>query len=528
MLNEFDPSETIDIPWMLPTLYWITGVAFGYIFHVLYGRALRRTAEEAAKRTIEHAKQDAALIVREAEVRSRDESLKRSEELEVEIRRHRAELMQVEQRIAEHEAAADTRLKTLDEQGRLLDTRMADLHQREEQIVLRQREVDAVVAEQRKQLQVIGGISAEDARRQLLERIEGELQVETARLVQRSQAEAAARAERNARDILATSIMRYAAPQTSEATTTALRLADDDMKGRLIGREGRNIRSLEATLGVNLIIDDTPQVVVISSFDPMRREVARLTIERLLADGRVQPSRIEEIAAQVAAELDDITRKAGEQAALELGIVNLPAEVVALVGRLKFRTSYGQNLLRHSVEMGHIMGMIASEMGQDQTIARRVGLLHDIGKALTHETGGSHAKAGADFLRKHGESAIVCNAVASHHEEANAESVFAVIARAADAITASRPGARMESTELYINRLGKLEEIARSFAGVSKCFALEAGREVRVIVEPAKIDDNAALLLARAISKRIEENLEYPGQIKVTVVRETRCIEFAR
>ena len=323
-------------------------------------------------------------------------------------------------------------------------------------------------------------------------------------------------------------IERYAADQVNEITTCTVHLPNDEMKGRIIGREGRNIRSLEAATGVNILIDDTPEVVVISGFDPLRREVARITLERLINDGRIHPGRIEEVVEKVQEEIDETIRQAGEAAIYELGLQGVAPELVRTIGKLKYRTSYSQNVLQHSIEMGHLMGNMASELGLNPIIARRIGLFHDIGKALTHEVEGSHAIIGADLIKRHGEEQLVVNAVAAHHHEVEQESAYAILATAADAMTAARPGARSETTEIYLKRLEELEEIANTYRGVEKSYAIQAGRELRVLVEPGKIDDNEALIMARNISRQIEDRMTYPGQIKVTVVRETRCVEFAR
>jgi ribonuclease Y len=374
----------------------------------------------------------------------------------------------------------------------------------------------------------MAALSPDDAKRMLMQRMEEELRAEAGELIRRLQKDALATAEREARKIIASAVERYAADQINEMTTSAVTLPNDEMKGRIIGREGRNIRALEAATGVNILIDDTPEVVVVSSFDPLRREIAKQSLERLIVDGRIHPTRIEEIVTKVQSEVDDTIRKAGEEAVYELGLQAMDPEVVKTLGRLKYRHSYGQNVLKHSVEMANLMGMMASDLGLDPSIAKRVGLLHDIGKAMDHHVEGTHALIGADFLKRHGESPLVCNAVAAHHNEVEAESIYAVLTKAGDAITASRPGARTETTDIYLKRLEKLEDIANNFRGVEKCYAIQAGREIRVIVEPAKIDDNEAMQMARNISKQIEHDMEYPGQIKVTVVRETRCVEYAR
>lgn len=371
-------------------------------------------------------------------------------------------------------------------------------------------------------------MSQEEARKILMQQLETELKTEAGTLIRRCHEEARQTAEREARDIIITAIERYATDQINEVTTSTVALPNEDMKGRIIGREGRNIRALEAATGVNILIDDTPEVVVISGFDPLRREVARLSLEQLMTDGRIHPARIEEVVAKVKEEVDDTIRKAGEEALYGLGIQKVSPELVRTLGRLKFRHSFSQNVLQHSIEMANLMGLMAGELDLDQSIAKRVGIFHDIGKALDHQIEGGHAVIGADLLKRHGEAAVVYNAVAAHHAEVQAESPYAHLATAADAITAARPGARSETTEIYLKRLEKLEEIANSYRGVAKSYAMQAGREIRVMVEPSKIDDHEAIQMARNISKQVEQEVQYPGQIKVLVIRETRSIEYAR
>jgi ribonuclease Y len=377
-------------------------------------------------------------------------------------------------------------------------------------------------------LQQVASMTEEQARRTLKAEVEADLVHDASSMIRRIQEDARANAEKQARDIIATAIERYAADQVSEVTTCTVSLPNEEMKGRIIGREGRNIRSLEAATGINILIDDTPEVAVISGFDPLRREVARVALENLINDGRIHPARIEEVVRKVQTEIDETIRESGEDALYELKLRGLAPDITRTLGRLKYRHSYGQNVLAHSIEMAHVMGMMASELGLDPAIARRIGLLHDIGKALDHTIEGSHAIIGADLIRKHGESATVVNAVAAHHNDVEPESVYAVLTKAADAITAARPGARSETTALYLQRLEKLEAIANSFRGVNKSYAIQAGREIRVLVEPTQISDGDAVQLARNVCKRVENELEYPGQIKVTVVRETRCVEYAR
>ncbi len=518
----------IEVPWLLPALYWVVGIAFGYAIHVIATRMTKTNAEHIAGEIIENAKKKGDVIVREAEVKGREEIQRVREQVENENHLRRQEIAQSEERIAQREALADQRNTSLNQKELQLDLKRSSLDDEEKRLNERRQEIEHQSQAGLKKLQEVAGLSAEDAKVVLLRKVDEELASEKAALIRRNHDEAVANAAEQARRIITIAVERYATEQIADASTTTVVLPSEEMKGRIIGREGRNIRSLEAALGVNVIIDDTPNVVVLSSFDPIRREVAKRTLEQLVVDGRIHPSRIEEMTQKVHAEMDAETQKAGEEAAEKLGLRGIAPEILNLVGRLRFRHSYGQNVLAHSIEMGRIMGLMAAEIGLDQSIARRCGLLHDIGKVLTQETEGSHAMAGADFLRKHGETAVVCNAVAAHHNEVPGESWYAELSRAGDAITSARPGARAETTEIYLKRLEKLEEIARSFPGVVKCFALEAGREIRILVEPSKIDDNQATVLARDVCRLIEHNLEYPGQIKVVVIRESRCTEYAR
>lgn len=518
----------IEVPWLLPALFWMTGVAIGYAIHVFASRRLQLSAERQAEETLRKAAHEAGVIVREANVKAEAELLRAREDADKEHWQNRKDLQIAEERIVQREAQLDRRSSALDEKERIVEERRAQIDRDQAAIQQEQKRLESLGREQDRQLQTVAALSPDEARRMLFARLEEELKAETSSLIRRRHDEAIARARDEARMVLVSAMERSAVDFTGDATTTTVVLPSDEMKGRLIGREGRNFRALESALCVNIVIDDTPGVVVVSSFDPVRREIARRTIEQLVIDGRIQPARIEEIAAKVQSELEADTLKAGEEAAAKLGLQGLDPEVIRQTGRLRFRHSYGQNVLQHSLEMGRIMGLMAAEMGLDPLVARRCGLLHDIGKVLAQDSGNSHALAGADFLRKHGESAVVCNAVGAHHSEVEAESIYAVLTRIADTVTASRPGARAESTDIYLKRLEKLEELARSFPGVAKCYAMEAGREIRVLVEPGKIDDVAALLLARDLTRLIEQHLEYPGQIKVTVIRETRFTEYAR
>jgi ribonuclease Y len=518
----------IEIPWLLPSLYWIIGVAFGYVFQSLLARMKQHDAQRSARVILEDAQRERANILREAGIEARNEVLKAREEFEKDTWARRQELAAIEERATQREMNVDRKLAALDQREQGLDRRQNELQRDREALQGRQAELQELLDEEQRKLAALAGLSPDQARAELMAKLAEGLRAESTALVHRVQEETTQSAEREARKIIATAVERYAADQVSEMTTSAIRLPNDEMKARIIGKEGRNIRALEAATGVNVLIDDTPEVVVLSSFDPIRREVARQAMERLIQDGRIHPGRIEEVVAKVQSELEETVRTVGEAAVYELGLTNVDPEVATAVGRLKFRHSYGQNVLRHSMEMAHLMGAMAGEMNLDPLVARRIGLFHDIGKAMDQSLDGGHAVVGADFLRKHGETPLVCNAVAAHHNAVEAESVYAVLTRAGDAMTAARPGARLETTEIYLRRVEKLEEIARSFPGVEKCYAIQAGREVRVIVEPTKINDADTLCMARDISKKIEENVDYPGQIKVTVVRETRCVEYAR
>jgi len=493
----------------------------GYALRVWLSRKALHLAENNIEALLGNAQREAEAIIREGKLQARDAVHQAREQFDVDTRARRQELKDLEDRLIQREAGIDRKLESL-------DRRLEDLDAQKALLAAEQRELDDLRAQHIQRLQEVTGLDRTTAETRLLQELERDLKAESATLVRRMQQDAHETAERDARKIIALAVERYASEQVNEMTTCAVSLPGEEMKGRIIGKEGRNIRAIEAATGVNILIDDTPETVVISGFDPLRREIARQSLEQLIADGRIHPARIEEVVHKVQSEIAGIIRTSGANALFELGLHGIEPAVEEMIGRLKFRHSYGQNVLKHSVEMGHLMGMMASELGLDAAIARRVGLLHDIGKAMDHAIEGSHALIGADFLKKHGETALVVNAVAAHHNEVEAESIYAILARAGDAMTASRPGARSENTEIYLKRLEKLEQIAGSFRGVSRCYAIQAGREVRVFVEPKSIDDHEALLLARNISRQIEHDMQYPGQIKVTVVRETRCVEYAK
>ncbi len=504
------------------------GILIGGLMQYLSERLKQMRAERDAKSAIANAQLQAEHIVKNAQLQAREEVLSARAKFEQETREHREQMQTKEERWTQREANLDRKLALLDKKEEKIEQELRKIDEDRQRLADREKELDALIQRKTDEIARIADLPREEARTLLMNRLQDELHAEAATLIRHVQQETRENAERTARDIIATAIQRYAADQAYEMTTSTVHLPNDEMKGRIIGREGRNIRALEAATGCDILIDDTPEVVVISGFDPLRREIARQALEMLIADGRIHPARIEEIIAKVQETLDERIRQAGEAAIYELGLHDVNPELMRLVGSLQFRHSYGQNVLQHSLEMAHLMAMMAGELGLDVTIAKRVGLFHDVGKAIDHKVEGSHAVIGADVLRKYNEPAIIINAVGAHHEDMAGESIYAVLAMAADAITAARPGARSETTEIYLKRLENLEKIAAGFRGVEKCFAIQAGREIRVLVEPSKIDDTEAMQLARNISKQIETTMQYPGQIKVTVIRETRCVEYAR
>jgi ribonuclease Y len=477
---------------------------------------------------LEAARQEAQTILREAKVAAQNEVHQAREEFEKENKERRRELGETEKRVAQRETNLDRKMELLDRKTEDVSKKEQLIIDREKELHKLQGELDEIKKRARLELERVAGLTAEQGKAALLAQLEDEIRADGAAMTRRIVDEARENGDREARRLITIAVERCASNHVQTATSCTLTLPSEEMKGRIIGREGRNIRAFEAATGINVLIDDTPQAVVLSGFDPVRREMARITLERLVADGRINPARIEEEVAKAREELDETIRKAGEEAVVRLGLPKVHPEVVKLLGRLKFRHSFAQNVLDHSIEVAQIEGMIASEMGLNQQIAKRVGLFHDIGKAVDHEVEGSHAIIGAELLKKFGEPEEVCQGVASHHHEAEPVTLYGMLASAADAISASRPGARSESMELYLQRLERLETIANSFPGVEKSFALQAGREIRVFVEPTKINDGEALQLARNLTKRIEQELQYPGQIKVTVVRETRVVEYAK
>jgi ribonuclease Y len=479
------------------------------------------TSEGEQKRLTDEAKRTAEAIKREAQVDAREQALRLRSEVDQELREKRAEIVKIEERVVTKEEEIDRKLGELSRREQALGDREAHLKQLQE-------EAKTAAESQVQELERISGLTVEEAKRGLLERSEELVRHELARMVRQLEEEARGEAKRRARNLVSDALQRVAASHAAETTVSTVELPSDDMKGRIIGREGRNIRALENLTGVDFIIDDTPQAVVLSSFDGVRREVAKLTLAKLVEDGRIHPSRIEEMYYRSKAEIEEHIRQAGEQAVFEANCGNMHEELVKLLGRLRYRTSYGQNILKHSLECAHLAGIMASELGASVKTAKRAALLHDVGKALTHEVEGSHALISAQQTKKFGESQHVVHAIEAHHYEVQPQTVEAVLVIAADAISASRPGARGESLENYIKRLESLEQIASQKKGVERVFALQAGREIRVMVKPAEVDDDTAVLLSLEIAREIEEQLEYPGQIKVTVIRESRAVEFAK
>jgi ribonucrease Y len=506
----------------------VVGLGLGYVARFVLSKMAADTTEKNAKQQLERAKRDAKDIRKESEIQAKAAVLKAKEEFEKTTEAKRKELAALEERIGQRETNLDRKVAMIDKKADALDRRLEEVEQKNGVLDQERGELQQTIQAERESLQRVAGMTQDEARRTLLNRMEKEVHHEVGGLIRRLQEEAKETAEREACKIVAQAVQRYAASHASEMMTSSVALPGDEMKGRIIGRDGRNIRALEAATGVNVLIDDTPEAVVISGFDPVRREIARQSLERLVSDGRIHPARIEEVVAKVQENMDETIRLAGEEAAFTAGVQGIEPELLRKLGRLKFRTSYSQNVLQHSIEVSHLMGVMAGELGLDPLIAKRIGLFHDVGKALDHEVEGGHAIIGADLLKRQGESQVVVNAVAAHHEEVDCESLFAILASAADAISSSRVGARSETSGIYVKRLEKLEQIANGFEGVDRSYAIQAGREVRVVVQPDKVDDSEAMIMARNISKKVEADLQYPGQIRVIVIRETRCVEYAK
>ncbi|MFH0771219.1 MAG: ribonuclease Y [Candidatus Omnitrophota bacterium] len=500
----------------------------GFFIRKVYAEKKVRSAEAKAKIILEDAEKKAQERRKEAELESKDLLHGIRADFEKETKDRRAELANLERRLMQREENIDRKIEIIDKKEKDLSDRQRGVLEKQEKLNSMEEEYKVMLAEEKERLQRVSGLTADEAKKILLSRMEEDVRQEAGLMIKRIEEETKQESDKKAREILATAIQRCAVEHTVESTVSVVNLPSDEMKGRIIGREGRNIRALEMATGVDVIIDDTPEAVILSGFDPVKREVARIALTRLMEDGRIHPGRIEEIVEKVKKEVEVSIKETGEQAVFEMGLRGIHPELVKLIGKLKYRTSYGQNVLDHLKESAFIMGAIADELGLDANLAKRIGLLHDIGKAVSHEVEGAHPKLGAEMAKKYGENEIVVNAIEGHHGEVDPISIYTVLSSAADAVSGARPGARRETLETYIKRLEKLEEIADSFKGVEKAYAIQAGREIRVIVEPNKITDAQATVLAREIKKKIEEGMEYPGQIKITVIRETRSIEYAK
>lgn len=506
----------------------VLGVVVGRVLEVRRARAARRTAEDEAAAVLEGARTEADNLRRTAELAGREEGYRLKQELIDEAEQRRGELEKTEKRLAEREEGLERKLDVLDQRQERVAQREEEVSQRRDELKSAEESLAGERAELLARLEKLAGLTAREARAELVSRIEDEARAEAARTVRDIRERARREAEREARKIIAMSVQRLAVDHSSEITVSVVPLPSDDMKGRIIGREGRNIRSFEAATGVDVVVDDTPEAVILSSFDPIRREVARIAMERLVADGRIHPGRIEEVVEKASEDVKGEMREAAEEVLYDLGIHDLPEQLIDVLGNLKFRTSYGQNQLMHAREVALLAGNMAAELGVDAALAKRMALLHDIGKGLTHEQEGSHVEIGYELCKRAGEKDAVLNAIRAHHGEEPARYPETFLVTAADAISGARPGARRESFEHYVKRLEKLEEIARSHSGVAKVYAIQAGREIRIMVMPEKVTDEEMAELSEATASRIEEELQYPGQIKVVVVRETRAVNFAR
>jgi ribonuclease Y len=516
----------------LPIAIGVLAGAFGYLVGYLFSRRVLASRIEEARRLseslIEDARKAAENFKKESELEAKNCFLQMKVQFEEETKSKRESIAEIETKLEEKENNLERKLNFLNRKEATLNEKHQALESKEKVLEGRLAETNRLIAEQNVRLERIAGMRKEEAKRVLLKNLEDEARLEAAKRAREIRDKAEREAEREAQKIIALAIQRYAAEQSVETTVSVVDLPSDDMKGRIIGREGRNIRAFEMATGVDVIIDDTPEAVIISGFDPVRREIARLSLEKLVQDGRIHPGRIEEVVERTREEIEDKIRETGEQVCMDLGINSMDPEMVQLVGKMKYRSSYGQNCLSHSKEVAYVAGVIAAELNLDEQIARRAGLLHDIGKVASHESEGSHTEIGAELARKYGESDDVVNAVRAHHGDVEATSLYTAIVGAADAVSGARPGARRESLEAYVKRLAKLEEIADGFKGVEKAYAIQAGREVRIMVSNKEVDDEGAAELAYNVSRKLEKELDYPGQIRVVVIRETRAVEFAR
>ena len=504
------------------------GVALGFLLRKRFYDTQIGSAKKVAKGIIEEAEKRAEIVKKEALLQAKDKFYQEKADFEKETVEKRQELQNQEKRIIQRESHLDKKIELLDTKEADMTRREKSLVQQERSIAEQEKKVAGVLEKQRAQLENIAKMSSAEAKQLLMESMETEAKHEAAKRIKKIEEEARETADKKSKEIISLAIQRYAGEYVAEKTVSVVNLPNEEMKGRIIGREGRNIRALEAATGVDLIIDDTPEAVILSGFNPVRREIARIALERLVSDGRIHPARIEEIVLKVEQEMEVAIREAGEQATFDIGVHGIHPELIKLVGRLKYRTSYAQNVYTHSLEVAFLCGIMAAELGLNVKQAKRAGLLHDIGKAVDHEVEGSHAKIGADLAKKYGESPPIVHSIAAHHEEEKPESMLDVLVEAADALSGARPGARREMLETYVKRLEDLERIAQSFPGVEKSYAIQAGREIRIMVQPERISDDDSVVLSKDIARKIESELTYPGQIKVTVIRETRAVDLAK
>src|SRR5690625_4427469 len=513
---------------ILLALVLIVGIVVGYLIRKSIAEAKISSAENLAKQIVDEGHRNADAAKKEALLEAKEESHVFRQQVEEELRERRTEVQKQEERLIQKEEILDKKSVTFDQRELSLESREQTLAEKQQQIEEMESKVETMLEKQHTELERISGYTTDKAQAIILDRVEKELKHETALMIKDSENQVKEEADKKAKDILSLALQRCAADHVAETTVSVINLPNDEMKGRIIGREGRNIRTLETLTGIDLIIDDTPEAVILSGFDPIRREIARLALEKLVQDGRIHPARIEEMVDKARREVDGHIREIGEETTFEVGVHGLHPDIIKILGRLKYRTSYGQNVLSHSIEVAYLTGLLAAELGEDEGLARRAGLLHDIGKAIDHEVEGSHVEIGKELAIKYKENPVVINAIASHHGDEEATSIISVLVAAADALSAARPGARSETLENYIKRLEKLEEISESFNGVEKSFAVQAGREVRIMVKPDEIDELEAVRISRDIRKRIEDELNFPGHIKVTVIRETRAVEYAK
>jgi ribonuclease Y len=508
-----------------------SGVAFGLVLFLLSWFNLKNKrialAQERVK-TLEDARKDAERITKDALIEAKDLVYQTKADAEKELRERRSEINHLDKRLRQKEESLERKSEQIEKREHDLSKREKEQTSKDRSLQDKETHYNKLIKDQTQLLEQISGLGSEEAKQLLLNKTEEEIRFETAKLIKKIEEEARENAEKKAKEIIGFSIQRYASDFVTDATVTAVSLPNDEMKGRIIGREGRNIRALESATGVDLIVDDTPEIVTLSAFDPVRREIARLSLERLITDGRIHPTRIEEIVEKVKKEVETLIREEGEKAAFDFGLSGIHPELIKLLGRLRYRTSYGQNVLQHSREVAYLAGMMAGELRVDTKLAKRAGILHDIGKAVDHEIEGSHQEIGANLAKKYGENHKVINAILVHHGEGDPSTVEAALVAAADALSAARPGVRSESIENYLKRLEKLEQMALSYKGIDKCYAIQAGREIRIIVKPEDVSDDMSLMISRELAKKIESEMTYPGQIKVTVIRESRYVEYAK